>query len=198
MVLARQSGCAKTMEDLFTSARLGQIPVEKFVQDAAGLLSGLSVNAIKETIPLLPLRLGAKDLVRQLRRNGISVVIISHGIHQWIKAATTSLNVDAILASQLLEYDGMFTGKIDGAMLSTIDKLRALERQAAMRSIPLAQCAAVGDGANDYDMLAAVGMPIGFNPAEVLKKIPSLRIITGENLKPVTNLLLQMTGENIQ
>ena len=77
------------MEDLFTSARLGQIPVEKFVQDAAGLLSGLSVNAIKETIPLLPLRLGAKDLVRQLRRNGISVVIISQGIQQWIKAATT-------------------------------------------------------------------------------------------------------------
>lgn len=198
MVLARQAGRAKTMEDLFTSARLGQIPVEKFVQDAAGLLSGLSVSAIKETIPQLPLRLGANDLVRQLRRNGISVVIISHGIRQWIKAATTSLNVDAILASQLLEYDGTFTGNIDGAILSTIDKLKALEREAALRSIPLTQCAAVGDGANDYDMLAAVGMPIGFNPVEVLKEIPSLRIITGESLKPVANVLLQTIGENSQ
>ena len=196
MVLAQRVGRAQQMEDLFTSARLGQIPVEKFVREAAGLLSGLSVRALHETIPMLPLRLGAKDLVRRLRRTGVPVVIISHGVLQWIEASTASLDVDAILARRLLEYDGILTGNVDEAMLSTADKLRALEREAARRGITLAHCAAVGDGANDYDMLAGVGIPIGFNPVDVLTEIPDLHIVTGDSLNPVANVLLQKVEEN--
>lgn len=190
LFLAKQVGRAEQMQDLFDAARHGGMPVEGFVRRAARLLAGLPVTALRQTGASLPLTPGASELASALRDHGISVIVISHGIYQVVKAATKPLGVAGVFASRALESNGVLTGQVDGAILTSTDKLMVLRREAIRRGVSMERCAAVGDGANDYDMLAGVGLPIGFNPVEALRAIQGIHIVTSDQLHSVIHVIV--------
>jgi len=80
------------------------------------------------------------------------------------------LGIDHMAANVLVLDDGTVTGELEGAILDRAGKAAALTRFAAVAGVPLARTIAVGDGANDIDMLAAAGLGIAFNAKPVVRR----------------------------
>jgi phosphoserine phosphatase len=65
--------------------------------------------------------------------------------------------------------EGRLTGEVLGPVVDRAGKADALRRFAAELGVPLSQTVAVGDGANDVDMIAIAGLGIAFNARPVLR-----------------------------
>jgi phosphoserine phosphatase len=134
------------------------------------LLAGLGqadLEAVARAIVLTP---GARTLVRTLKRLGYELAVVSGGFTQVIASLVQSLGIDHLAANELVLRDGVLTGELDGPVVDRAGKAAALGRFAAAAGVPLGRTIAVGDGANDIDMLAAAGLGIAFNAKPVVRQ----------------------------
>ena len=95
--------------------------------------------------------------------------MVSGGFTQVMDAIVADLGIDHLAANELVMEDGVVTGELAGDLLDRAGKAEALERFARAAGVPLARTVAVGDGANDLDMLAAAGLGIAFNAKPVVR-----------------------------
>jgi phosphoserine phosphatase len=112
---------------------------------------------------------GARTLVRTLKRLDYRVAIVSGGFTQVTDDLVAVLGLDYSAANTLEVVDGHLTGRLVGPVLDRAGKAEALRRFAARAGVPLAQTVAIGDGANDLDMIAAAGLGIAFNAKPVVQ-----------------------------
>ena len=112
---------------------------------------------------------GARTLLRTLRRLGYVPAVVSGGFVEVLEPLLADLGVDLFEANRLEIVDGRLTGRLVGDVLDRAGKARALERFAAQVGVPLEQTVAVGDGANDIDMLAAAGLGVAFNAKALVR-----------------------------
>ena len=96
--------------------------------------------------------------------------MVSGGFVQIIEGLAAELGIDHLAANTLEVVDGRLTGRLVGPMVDRAGKATALERFAAAAGVPLAQTVAVGDGANDLDMLAVAGLGIAFNAKPAVRR----------------------------
>ena len=106
---------------------------------------------------------GARTLVRTLNRLGYRCGVVSGGFTQVTDWLTAELDLDYAAANTLEIADGQLTGRITGQLIDRPGKERILRQFADEAGVPLSQTVAVGDGANDIDMIAAAGLGIAFN-----------------------------------
>jgi phosphoserine phosphatase len=106
---------------------------------------------------------GARTLIRTLRRLGYKCGIVSGGFTQFTDALAADLGLDYAAANTLEITEGKLTGQVTGSIVDRPGKATALRDFAAQAGVPLSQTVAVGDGANDLDMIAAAGLGIAFN-----------------------------------
>ena len=106
---------------------------------------------------------GARTLLRTLARLGYVPAVVSGGFTEVLAPLMGELGVSLLAANRLEVADGRLTGRLVGEVLDRAGKESALRRFAAEVGVPLSQVVAVGDGANDIDMLAAAGLGIAFN-----------------------------------
>jgi phosphoserine phosphatase len=106
---------------------------------------------------------GARTLIRTLHRLGYRCGVVSGGFTQTTDWLTLELGLDFAEANTLEIAHGKLTGKVIGQLVDRPGKERALRRFAAAAGVPLSQTVAVGDGANDLDMISAAGLGIAFN-----------------------------------
>jgi phosphoserine phosphatase len=152
------------------AAMRGELDFEQSLRERVALLAGLpesAVAAVRDSLPLTP---GARTLIRTLKRLGYLVAIVSGGFTQVTDALVADLGLDFAAANTLEIVDGALTGRLVGEIVDRPGKAAALERFAAAAGVPLAQTIAIGDGANDLDMLGRAGLGVAFNAKPAVRE----------------------------
>ena len=122
---------------------------------------------MRDAVQLAP---GARTLVRTLKRLGYQCGIVSGGFTAVTDALVDDLGFDFAAANVLEVADGRLTGRVTGVVVDRAEKARALVRFATQAGVPLTHTVAIGDGANDLDMLEIAGLGVAFNAKPVVRQ----------------------------
>lgn len=153
------------------------------------LLAGLPAGVLTEVTNSLELTPGARTTVRTLKRLGFRCGVVSGGFTQIVRPIAEDLNLDFCTANELEIRDGKLTGQVIGPVVDRAGKAQALRKAAEHFGIPLAQCVAVGDGANDIDMLTTAGLGVAFNAKPALREVADTAIT-----QPFLDIVLFVLG----
>jgi phosphoserine phosphatase len=168
-LLAERRGCGTEVAVVTEAAMAGALDFEEALRRRVRLLAGLKesdLQAVQAAVLLTP---GARTLVRTLKRLGYEIAVVSGGFTQVIEELVWELGIDHLAANELVVDGGVLTGELRGPIVDRAGKAEALTRFAAAAGVPVARTIAVGDGANDIDMLAAAGLGIAFNARPVVR-----------------------------
>lgn len=169
-LLAEHAGCAAEVTRVTEEAMRGDLDFEESLRRRVALLKGLdesALDAVRDKIRLTP---GARTLVRTLKRLGYACAIVSGGFTQVTDTLVEQLGIDYSAANTLEVVDGTLTGRLIGPIVDRPGKAVALRNFAAEAGVPLNQTVAIGDGANDLDMLQAAGLGVAFNAKPVVRE----------------------------
>ena len=169
-MLAARAGCGSQVADVTRRAMEGELDFEASLRARVALLEGLPVAAVDDVRAAVRLAPGARTLVRTLKRLGYAVGIVSGGFTSVTADLVADLGLDHALANELEVVDGRLTGRVVGRVVDRARKAEALREFAAAEGLTMAQTVAIGDGANDLDMLAAAGLGIAFNAKPVVRE----------------------------
>jgi phosphoserine phosphatase len=161
--LAALAGVGEQVASVTAAAMRGELEFAASLRARVELLAGLPVQALDEVRARMVLTPGADTLLRTLRRMGYSLGVVSGGFTQIVEPLAADLGLDFAAANVLEVADGRLTGRLLGPIVDRAGKADALRRFAAEAGVPLPQTIAVGDGANDLDMIAAAGLGVAFN-----------------------------------
>jgi phosphoserine phosphatase len=170
-LLAEEAGRLTEVRSLTDAAMAGDADFEDALRERVRLLAGLDAEAIARARDRIELAPGARTFVRTLKRLGFKVAIVSGGFSVFTDALAEELGIDHAYANELEVESGRLTGRIDGHVVDRVRKAEILREVAALESVPLEQTVAIGDGANDLDMLGAAGLGIAFNARPVLRDV---------------------------
>ena len=148
----------------------GELDFAEALTERVALLAGLPETELLALSGELVLMPGARTLLRTLQRLGYQTAVVSGGFLQVIRPLVEELGIDFAAANELEVVDGVLTGRVLGEIVDRAGKADALRAFAAEVGVPLAQTVAVGDGANDIDMLSAAGLGIAFNARPVVRQ----------------------------
>jgi phosphoserine phosphatase len=168
--LAARAGRAAEVARITAAAMNGELDFEQSLRARVAALAGLPVSVLDEVREHLVLTPGARTLIRTLQRLGFRCGIVSGGFTQITDPLAAALGLDFAAANTLEVADGKLTGGLVGEVVDRAGKARALARFAGEYGIPLEQTVAVGDGANDLDMLNAAGLGIAFNAKPIVRE----------------------------
>ncbi|MCP2252416.1 phosphoserine phosphatase [Prauserella aidingensis] len=170
-MLAAHVGVEPQVREITEAAMRGEINFTESLERRVALLEGLPETAMDEVADAIELTPGARTTIRTLKRLGYQCGVVSGGFMRIIDRLVDDLGLDFAAANELEVVDGKLTGRVVGEIVDRPGKARALNRFADEFGIPVQQCVAVGDGANDIDMLSAAGMGIAFNAKPALREV---------------------------
>jgi phosphoserine phosphatase len=168
-LLADERGCGPAVAALTARAMEGELDFETALRERVRLLAGLDMAGLERARERVALTPGARTFVRTLKRMGFRVAIVSGGFTFVTDELAARLGVDHSTANVLEIVDGRLTGELTGRVVDRGRKAEVLAEVAAIEGIPLDQTVAIGDGANDLDMLALAGLGIAFNAKPVVR-----------------------------
>ena len=168
-LLAARAGCAAEVAKLTAAAMRGELDFAASLRERVALLAGLDAGVLDEVRGELRLTAGARTLIGTLGGLGYKFGIVSGGFVQVIAPLAAQLGIGYVAANELEIAAGKLTGRLSGPVIDRAAKAAALRRFAADAGVPLSQTVAVGDGANDLDMIAAAGLGIAFNAKPVVR-----------------------------
>jgi len=168
-MLAVRAGCAAEVAALTERAMRGDLDFAESLRARVRLLAGLDESALHDVRRDLQLARGARTFVRTLKRLDYRLALVSGGFTQVTDALVADLGVDYSAANTLEIRDGRLTGELVGPLVDRAGKAAALERFALEAGVPMSATVAVGDGANDLDMLGLAGLGIAYNAKPVVR-----------------------------
>jgi phosphoserine phosphatase len=170
-MLAARAGAEEHVRAVTEAAMRGELDFAESLRQRVATLRGLPASVLDEVAGLLQLTPGARTTIRTLKRLGFRCGVVSGGFTRVIKGLAQELGLDFIAANELEIVDGLLTGRVVGEIVDRPGKAAALVRFARAVNVPLEQCVAVGDGANDIDMLTTAGLGIAFNAKPALREV---------------------------
>ncbi len=168
-LLAEQAGCGEQVSKITERAMNGELNFEESLIERVGLLQGLDELGIERAWQNLTLTPGARTFCRTLGRLGFTTAIVSGGFSIFTRRLQRELNIKHARANELEIVDGRLTGKVIGPIVTRTTKADFLHEIAELESVPIDQTVAVGDGANDLDMLSVAGLGIAFNAKPIVQ-----------------------------
>lgn len=188
-MLAARAGAEGAVTAITDAAMRGELDFAESLHQRVATLAGLPASVIDEVADQLELMPGARTTLRTLRRLGFRCGVVSGGFRKIIDPLAHDLMLDFVAANELEIVDGKLTGRVVGPIIDRPGKAKALRDFAAQAGVPMEQTVAVGDGANDIDMLAAAGLGIAFNAK------PALRAVADASLSsPYLDTVLFLLG----
>jgi len=187
-LLAAKAGVLEQVVAITSSAMRGEIDFEESLRARVALLKGLPSSAIDQVREEITLTDGAEELVEALHAEGHSVALVSGGFLNIIEPMIKSLSIRYYRANELEIRDGVLTGGLIGSIVDRAGKATALREFAELSAVSLENTVAIGDGANDLDMMAIAGLSIAFNAKPVVAQAADLSI-NEPSLKPVLHLI---------
>ena len=168
-LLAELHGIAPQMATATAAAMNGEVDFTESLRERVALLAGLDASALDRVYDDLQLAPGARTTVRTLKRLGYRFAVVSGGFSHVTNRLAEDLGIDFAAANELEIKDGKLTGHLLGPVVDRAGKADALRRFAAECGLPEAATIAIGDGANDLDMLNAAGLGIAFNAKPIVR-----------------------------
>jgi phosphoserine phosphatase len=169
-LLAKHAGKEAEVAEVTAAAMLGELDFAESLRARVALLAGLPVSVLDEVSGEIRLTAGARTLVRTLKRLGFTVAVVSGGFIEVVGPLAADLGIDHAHANRLEIKEGFLTGGLVGEIVDRRGKADALRRFAAAEHLPMSRTVAIGDGANDLDMLAAAGLGIAFNAKPIVRE----------------------------
>lgn len=170
-MLAARAGALDAVTAITDAAMRGELDFAESLHRRVATLAGLPAEVLDEVAEDVQLTPGARTTIRTLRRLGYHVGVVSGGFRQVIEPLAHELMLDFVAANELEIVDGKLTGRVVGQIVDRAGKAKALRDFAQQVGVPMAQTVAVGDGANDIDMLAAAGLGVAFNAKPALREV---------------------------
>jgi phosphoserine phosphatase len=168
-LLAAHAGQREAVSEVTAAAMAGELDFEQSLRERVARLEGVPASAIGAVYDELQLTPGARTMVRTLRRLGYRFALVSGGFSQITDRLAEDLGIHYSRANELEVVDGVLTGRIVGDVVDRAGKAQALKEFADAVGVPLEAVIAIGDGANDLDMLNAAGLGIAFNAKAVVQ-----------------------------
>jgi phosphoserine phosphatase len=168
-MIAAHAGCQAEVAKITARAMAGELDFEESLRSRVALLKGVPAEALDQVYEEITLAAGARTLVRILRRLGYRFAIVSGGFSQITDRLAADLGIHYSRANELEIVDGLLTGRIVGDVVDRAGKARALREFAADIGVSDGATIAIGDGANDLDMLNAAGLGIAYNAKAVVR-----------------------------
>jgi phosphoserine phosphatase len=169
-LLAEHAGRAAQVAAITEAAMRGDLDFEGSLRERVAMLEGLDesvLDTVRQSVEFSP---GVRTLVRTLKRLDYKFAIVSGGFTQITDALASDLGIDYAAANVLEISGGKLTGRLVGPIIDRAGKAAALRRFATEAGVPVSQTVAIGDGANDLDMLAAAGLGIAYNAKPVVRE----------------------------
>ena len=170
-MLAERAGALAAVAEVTDAAMRGELDFAESLHRRVATLAGLPATVLDEVADQIELTAGARTTIRTLRRLGYYCGIVSGGFRQVIEPLAHDLMMDFVAANELEIVDGFLTGRVVGNVVDRPGKAKALRDFAQQVGVPMDQTVAVGDGANDIDMLAAAGLGVAFNAKPALREV---------------------------
>lgn len=178
-LLAEEAGVRKSVEDITNRAMSGEIDFEASLRERVALLAGLPESVFTTVQARINFSSGARELISAVQSAEGMVGAVSGGFIQLLEPLARELNLNFYRANQLEVTDGRLTGNLIGPIIDRAAKAHALREWKTISGIT--QTVAVGDGANDLDMLAEANLGVAFNAKPILKESADL-VIDSKNL----------------
>lgn len=175
-LLADKSGHGIEVQQITARAMKGEIDFAQALLKRVSLLEGLPESVFDEVISQISFAEGFDELFSYLRNNGFLVGAVSGGFHNVLDKLFAQLQLDFLKANVLEVVDGKLTGRITSAPVDRIAKARALREFADLHKIELENTVAVGDGANDLDMIEIAGLGVSYMGKEILRQKADLHL----------------------
>jgi phosphoserine phosphatase len=170
-MLAAHAGAGEAVAAITEAAMRGELDFAESLHRRVATLAGLPEEVLDEVADQIELTPGARTTIRTLRRLGFHCGVVSGGFRQVIDPLAHELMLDFVAANELEIVDGKLTGRVVGEVVDRAGKAKALRDFARQAGVPMEQTVAVGDGANDIDMLAAAGLGVAFNAKPALREV---------------------------
>ncbi|MEU0497384.1 phosphoserine phosphatase SerB [Mycobacterium sp. NPDC006124] len=170
-MLAERAGALAAVAEVTDAAMRGELDFAESLHRRVATLAGLPASVLDEVADQIQLTAGARTTIRTLRRLGYYCGIVSGGFRQVIEPLAHDLMMDFVAANELEIVDGKLTGRVIGNVVDRPGKAKALRDFAQQVGVPMEQTVAVGDGANDIDMLSAAGLGVAFNAKPALREV---------------------------
>ncbi|MCP3909889.1 MAG: phosphoserine phosphatase SerB [Actinomycetia bacterium] len=188
-LVAAEGDCLADVEALTARAMAGELDFEESLRARVALMAGLDASALEAAWENLVLTPGARTFVRTLGRLGFTVAIVSGGFEFFTDRLKDELGLDHAFANKLEVVDGKLTGDLAGPVVDRARKAELLRQVAAQEGVPIEQTVAIGDGANDLDMIAAAGLGVAFNARPVVREVADTSVTV-----PYLDAILFMLG----
>ena len=187
-LLAAKAGVLDQVSLITESAMRGELDFEQSLRARVALLKGLPESVIGQVQKEITLTDGAEDLVATLHSKGHSVALVSGGFIDIIEPMIRDLSIKYYKANKLEITGGVLTGDLVGPIIDRAAKATALHEFASASGVAIENTVAIGDGANDLDMMAAAGVSIAFNAKPIVVAAADLAI-TEPSLRSVIDLI---------
>ncbi|MCG6856951.1 MAG: phosphoserine phosphatase SerB [Salaquimonas sp.] len=179
--LAGEAGLRDKVSAITARAMNGEIEFEPALRERVALLKGLPVNVVDKVIAeRITLAAGGRELVATMRANGAHTMLVSGGFTRFAGPIAERLGFDSFSANVLNETAGIFDGTVAEPILGRQAKIDALNRAARNRGIAPADFIAVGDGANDLDMMALAGTGVALHAKSAVAAKARIRVDHGD------------------
>ena len=187
-LLAAKAGVAEEVSAITQKAMAGEMDFAQSLQARVSLLAGLNESMLSEVRGEITLTQGAEKLIQTLHLKGHKVGVVSGGFIDVIEPILKELKIDFYRANKLQILNGKLTGKLEGEIIDRAAKLKALVEFAQNEGVHMSQTVAIGDGANDLDMIESAGLGVAFN-AKPKVAAAAATTISGSDLSAVLLLM---------
>ena len=187
-LLAAKADVLEQVAAITASAMRGELDFEQSLRARVALLKGLPASVIAEVQMEISLTDGAQNLVETLHDKGHSVSLVSGGFIDIIEPMIKIMSIKYYKANRLEIIKGVLTGGLIGPVVDRAAKAEALREFAVASEVSMDNTVAIGDGANDLDMMAAAGLSIAFNAKPVVVEAADLAI-NEPSLRSVISLI---------
>lgn len=179
-VLASFAGKEKEVAEVTERAMRGELDFAGSLRARVETLKGLSADVIQKTLEQIRVTKGAEQLISRIHGCGGKVGAVSGGFIQLLEPLAQKLNLDFYLANQLEVVSETLSGDVTGPIIDKPAKATALLDWAAQLEVPMKRTIAIGDGANDLDMMEVAGLSIGFNAKPRVRAKADILIDSGD------------------
>jgi phosphoserine phosphatase len=175
-LLAGYAGSQQRVSAITERAMRGELDFAASLRERVATLAGLGVEAFDAARAEISFTPGALELVAAFAERDWPVGLVSGGFHEIVDPLVAELPITRVLANRLEAVDGALTGLVDGPIVDRATKAAFLRMLAADVAIPLPDTIAIGDGANDLDMIAAAGLGVAFAAKPVVAAVADLAL----------------------
>lgn len=167
-LIAQHAGTMEEVAEVTERAMRGEIDFAQSLAQRVATLKGVTLEQLSTVRSDIAFSEGALEFIAQCHERGWVVALVSGGFVEIVAGLAAEANIELFRANQLEIHDGVLTGKTHGVIVDRAYKAEALKSFAAELSIPMSLTVAMGDGANDLDMIHAAGVGIAFNAKPIV------------------------------